>query len=225
MSRENPLSEDAPIFVSTAKRRQFGYDAKRSDRPYKEAKRYLRGRVGDKWNDVWADICSKFAPQDKKEVFDLIKEELSKSWSSLVYLNCFEHMGAIYTNTAYYSEYRVDKQTHYYKRSGITLYVFDGILRETILERVTRPKEQKVVQFNKQEFAQKDGVWYRVILKPISYNRFAAGYGCYDTLRKRGFSSGDGYRFYGREVYCSAHYPLKNKELKALKDYLRETVQ
>lgn len=218
MSRENPLSEDAPKFASTAKRRQFGYDAKQSKDPWNLAYRYLQSRVGDRWNNVWADICSANALIDRKNIFNLIKEQVNRGY--MVYLDCFEKDGAVY-RYRYGEEYRVDKKKIYarYKRSQF--YVHDGILKSTEWEKVDRPKEQKTVEFNGQEFAQKDGVWYRVVLKPISFYDIRMYRPAYDTLRRRAFSSSDGYRFYGRPVYCSAHYSLKNKELKSLKDYIK----
>jgi hypothetical protein len=227
MSRENPISEDAPIFASTAKRRQFGYDAKRPNEPWNQAYKYLESRVGDRWNDVWADICmttdsSWNVDRDKEKVFNLIREQVNRG--NMVYLDCFERDGAVY-HCRYGEECRVDKEKVYARYKRAQLYVHNGVLRSTEWEKVERPKEQKVVQFNGQEFAQKDGVWYRVVLKPISHYDIRMYISSYDTLRKRSLSCGDGYRFYGRSAYCSAHYPLKNKELKALKDHINGKVQ
>ena len=214
------ISEDQPTYQSMGKNRQFGYNAKRSTEPYKEARKYLASRVGDEWNKIWADICSANVPRDKARIFNYIREQ-----SHLVYLNCFQKEdGGIYTISDYVSEMRVDKEISYGWRNTHRLYVYNGILCKTIFEKYIRPKEQKVVKFNNQEFVQKDEIWYRVILKPNVFPKYSLGYfGGYDTLRKKRISNSDGYRFYGRnDVYCFAHYPLKNKELKALKNFLKE---
>jgi hypothetical protein len=215
MTRENPLDEDAPNRISTAKRRRFGYDAKQPDEPYRAARRYLESRVGDKWDDVWADICN--APKDKKEILNLIK----KNPDSFVYLKCYKKDDGIYTCVSYLGEYRVDKEViNNYSYFDKMLYVFDGILKKKNVERKVSPKEQKVIKFNESEYVQKDGIWYKVILKDITYPWYI-GSSC-DTLRKYRFTFTDGYKFYGRSVYCSEHFPLKEKELKALKDFIKK---
>ena len=207
--------EDLPTFQSTAKRRQFGYDAKETKDPWNEGKRYLGRRVGESWNTVWADICTPQQDRGKAKLFSFLKQQINEG--HLVYFNCFKKDDGIYT--IWYNEFRVDKEiTHGWRRSK-EYYVYNGILCQTAYETIVRPKELKVVKFNDVEYAQKDDVWFKVVLKPIGLS-WTGRYNSYDSLRKKIISHGDGYMYYGRPVHCSAHYPLKTKELRALKTFL-----
>lgn len=210
------MQEDAPSLQSMSKHRQFGYNCKERKEERNEARRWLSARVGDKWSDVWADICN--PPKDKEKIFNYIRESVNKGW--LVHLNCFKKDdGGIYSNSRY-GEERVDKEIVYWKCGICTLYVYNNILYKSVQEKYIRSKEEKTISFNNNVYAQKDGIWFRVILKPVLYNPYVLRFS-YDTLRKKFFSHSDGYKYYGECVYCCQHFPLKAKELKELKKFLK----
>lgn len=208
--------EDAPTFMSTSKRKQFGYDAKTPELKYNLIRRYLKSKVGMHWNDVWADICYRNAPKDKKDLYKLIKEEVN----NYIYFNCFEEDGAIYTFDRR-TKRRMDKGVNY-QWSGIRdqFYVYNGTLYCTLWEKQDTVTEQKTIVFDGAEYFKHYDIWYRVVLKSFGLPRCWDDLSGYDSLRRKFFGPSDGYRFYGRAVYCSAHYPLNNKELKALKNHL-----
>lgn len=218
-NKNRSLSEDDPTRMSTSKRRQFGWDCNRRSREgaiYSRMDRWLNSKVGSNWNNVWADICSKSPPKDKAQMFSLLREHPEH----FVILNCYKKEdGGIYTLGWRGIESRVDKTTYLYKNKD-AFYVYENILRKTRVEKNKQPTLPKVVSFEGNDYYKKDGIWYRIILKGfdhILYHLF------YDSLHKRkyDFCPSDGYKYYGKPVFCHQHFPLKSKELSALKKHLR----
>lgn len=109
--------------------------------------RFLRSRVGRKWDSVWSEIC--------KYNKDYMGRHLKDHVGYLVELLCYKEDGKIY-----------DSQNNLVKYSWRAFYVCDGILYKTPRRDIVKKDEDiNYVYLDNTHYYKFNDLWYRVYMK------------------------------------------------------------
>jgi hypothetical protein len=138
---------EGETFVSSARRRQYGWHAKELSDFLTPLRRYLHKQVGRPWDKVYAEI-RKAVPEG------LHGDHL---WSHIrheVRVHCYERDGRVFTVAPYWGEEEV---------SGLYVHPRTGLLSRK--RRASKPPIKprpvnEIALSDSEEFRKIDGVWY-----------------------------------------------------------------
>ncbi len=160
-----------------------GWNCKSLNENLNPLKKFINSRVGQKWDDVWSEICQEINSNStvQKHVLDHAKD--------FVETGCYyDSQGRVWTNTTS-GPMLVSPVTYYKYSSKHYAEPETGILRKVKIIDTKAKKEKPIERVdigNNQQLHKLEGIWYCVNLKPFpkfaltdktSYGEFVNNYG------------------------------------------------
>lgn len=151
--------EDAATFGSTARHRQFGYEAKEFSDLIQPLYRFFRSNIGKNWDKVWSSVCEHL-PAKTLSAYHIRKQHLER----------MIEVTPLYVDGKYYS----NDYSYRWRRDGQYLVPFykndfyvdkEGCIREGKGDRRSyrrNKKEEPVTSFDKdgQHYYKTNGCWF-----------------------------------------------------------------
>lgn len=221
--------EDLPHFESTSKRRQYGWDCKRVEEPEFPIKKFLLSNVGEDWGRVYSELKLR-----EKEIIlpqysfdEVINWHVEKviGYNDNGELLC--KRGTPLSNNDFY----VDN---------------NNILQRYVAPKFKRKKEKKIwhIVVDGKDYAERNGLWYKLTMKPLppekwvqelrtyhvspngreykmwqSVNKSESRYDVFfgQDIRAGGMRS----KLWDRPVYCDKYSSCNTKDMKIIKEFLK----